>query len=69
MNRDVPETVKPILLYACEICGYGNVDRLEQIQLKFLKSILNLKTSTPNCILYGETGVLPLKIDIQCRII
>ena len=44
MNRDVPETVKPILLYACEICGYGNIDRLEQIQLKFLKSILNLKT-------------------------
>ena len=36
------KTVKPILLYACEICGHGNVDILEQVQLKFLKSILNL---------------------------
>ena len=33
------KTVKPILLCACEICGHGNVDILEQIQLKFLKSI------------------------------
>ena len=55
------KTIKPILLYACEICGYGNVDMLEQIQLKFLKSILNLKKSKSNCIVYGETGVLPLK--------
>ena len=43
------KTVKSILLYSCEIYGYGNVDMLEQIQLKFLKSILNLKKSTPNC--------------------
>lgn len=63
------KTIKPILLYACEICGFGNVDILEQVQLKFLKTILNLKKSTPNCIVYGETGVMPLKIDIRCRII
>ena len=63
------KTIKPILLYACEICGYGNVNILEQVQLKFLNAILNLKKSTPNCIVYGETGVVPLKIDIQCRII
>ena len=63
------KTVKTILLYACEICGHGNVDILEQVQLNFLKSILNLKKSSPNCIVYGETGVLPLKIDIQTRII
>ena len=61
--------VKLILLYACEIWGYWNVDILEQVQLKFLNSILNHKKSTPNCIVYGETGVLPLKINIQCRII
>ena len=35
--------VKPILIYACKICGNGNVDILEQVQLNFLKSILNLK--------------------------
>ena len=53
------KSVKPILLYACEICGHGNVDILEQVELKILKSILNLKKSTPNCIVYCETGVLP----------
>ena len=61
--------VTPILLYTCEICGHGNFDILEQAHFKFLKSILNLKISTPNCIVYGETGDLPLKIDIQTRII
>ena len=37
------KTGKPILLYACKICGHGNVDILKQVQLKFFKSILNLK--------------------------
>ena len=36
---------------------------LAQIQLRFLKR------TTPNYIVYGETGVLPLKIDINYRII
>ena len=63
------KTVKPILLYGCEVIGMGNIDIFEQVQLKFLKLILNLKKSTPNCMVYGETGVMPLKIDVQCRII
>ena len=49
--------------------GTGKTDILEQVQSKFLKLILNLKKSTPNCMVYGETGVMPLKIDVQCRII
>ena len=28
-----------------------------------------VKSSTPNCIVYGETGVNPLQIDIDTRII
>lgn len=28
-----------------------------------------MKCSTPNCIVYGETGVKPLSIDIETRII
>lgn len=63
------KTIKPILLYGCEIWGFGNITVVEQVQLKFLKQILNLKKNTPNCIVYGETGVLPLKVDIQSRII
>ena len=63
------KTVKPILLYGCEVIGTGNINILEQVQLKFLKHILNLKKSTPNCMVYGETGVMPLKLDVQCLMI
>ena len=42
---------------------------IEQVQLKILKFVLNIKKSTPNCIVYGETGVMPLKLDIQSRIV
>ena len=61
--------IKPILLYGCEIWGFGNLDIIERVQLKFLKLILNLKKSTPSFMVYGETGTYPLKIDIQARII
>ena len=63
------KTIKPILLYACEIWGFGNLDIIERVQLKFLKLILNLKRSTPSFMVYGEVGVRPLYIDIQARII
>lgn len=61
--------IKPILLYGCEIWALGNLDILERVQLKFLKRILNLKKSTPSYMVYGETGVYPLKIDIQTRVV
>ena len=51
--------VKPILLYGYEIWGSGNNDVLEKVRLKFCKMILNLKTSTPNYMIYGELGRYP----------
>ena len=63
------KTVKPILLYGCEIWGHGNLDIIERVQLKFLKHILQVKSSTPSSMIYGETGVKPLSIDIKTRII
>ena len=48
--------VKPILLYGCEIWGFGNNDVLKKVHLKFCKMILNLKTSTPNYMIYDELG-------------
>ena len=59
--------VKPILLYGSEVWGYGNIEIIERVHLKFLKHILKAKTSTPNSIIYGETGEMPLSIDIQTR--
>ncbi|MCW4346540.1 MAG: reverse transcriptase domain-containing protein [Candidatus Thiodiazotropha endolucinida] len=61
--------VKPILLYGAEVWGFGNNCILEKVCLKYLKMILNMKTSTPNCMVYGETGVFPIFIDIECRVI
>ena len=61
------KTVKPILLYGYEIWGFGGLKVLEQVQLKNLKQSLNMKKSTLNCIVYGETVVIPLKVDIQNR--
>ena len=63
------KTVKPVLLYGSEIWGFGNIDIIERVQLRFLKHILNIRSSTDNCIVYGETGVYPIAIDIQTRII
>lgn len=56
------KTVKPILLYGSEIWGLGNLDVIEQVQLKFYKHIFGLKSSTPNYMVYGELGVFPVKI-------
>ena len=61
--------IKPILLYGSEIWGYSNVKPIERIHVKFLKSIFNLKQSTPNVMLYGEFGVYPIEIDIKVRLI
>ena len=61
--------IKPILLYGCEIWAFGNLDIIERVQLKFLKRILHLKKSTPSYMVYGETGVMPLKVEIQSKIV
>lgn len=63
------KTIKPILLYGCELWGVGNIEAIERVQLKYYKYVLNLKKSTPSNMIYGELGVYPLYIDIQTRII
>lgn len=61
--------IKPILLYGSEIWGFGNLDVIEKVQLKFFKQILNLKKSTPSTMVYGELGAYPLSIDIYTRVV
>lgn len=63
------KTIKPILLYGCEIWGIRHIDILERIQLKFYKFIFNLKKYMSSYMIYGELGASPLYIDIHMRII
>ena len=61
--------VAPILLYGAEVWGYENNDILESLHLEFCKYILKVKKSTPNCMVYGELGRIPLYVNIKARMI
>ena len=61
--------VKPMILYGCEIWGFGNNEIIESLHLKFCKLLLYLKTSTPDCMVYGELRRYPISIDIKVRMI
>ncbi len=63
------KTVLPIMLYGCEIWGFGNNNILETVFLKFCKYLLGLKNSTPNCMVYGEVGCYPVSVHIKVRMI
>ena len=63
------KTIKPILLYGCEVWGFGNCDVIERIQLKFYKYIFDLKKSTPSFMIYSELGVKLILLDIKSRIL
>ena len=59
--------IKPILLYGCEVWGFGKNEVLERVHLKFCKILLNLKSSTPNYMVYSELGRYPIDIDIKSK--
>ena len=61
--------IVPILLYGSEVTGFENSDILERLCTQFYKIILNVKKSTPNCILYGELARYPISIQIKSRMI
>ena len=57
------------MLYGCELWGFGNNNILETVFFKFCKYLQGLKSSTRNCIVYGETGCYPISIHIKVRMI
>ena len=61
--------VSPILFYCSEVWGSRRADPIEKFHLYFLKNVLNVKVSTPNCFVYGELGVFPLHIERQARVV
>ena len=54
--------ITPILLYSSEIWSYENIEVIERFHLKFLKQILNVRSTTPSYMVYRETGRYPLII-------
>lgn len=60
-------TVVPILLYSCEVWGESDCEIIERLHRQFCKHILYLKDSTPNCMIYGETGRFPLALTVKQR--
>ena len=63
------KTIHPILLYGCEVWGSENCNILEKFQVKCLKTILNLRSSTPSYMIYGELGLKPLQHEIKSRMV
>ena len=61
--------VVSILNYGSEVWGLRQADPLEKFHLSFLKSVLGVKTSTPNCFVYGELGVYPLLLERKMRVL
>ena len=61
--------VIPVALYGSEVWGFKNVDIVEQLHLKYMRMLLKVNNSTPKCMLYGELGRLPLKYNVELRMI
>ena len=61
--------VSPILNYGSEVWGLRKADAIEVFHLSFLKNLLGVKSSTPNCFVYGELGVLPMIVERKIRVL
>jgi len=62
-------TIIPILTYGCEVWGNFDVSLLEKVHTDYLKYILNVKTSTPHIMLYGDLGRFPIVTEVKKRVI
>ena len=57
-----------VLLFNCQAWSHltnDNFKKLQTIQLKFLKRIMAVPQSTPNCFVYLELGILPIRYEIH----
>ena len=61
--------ITPILLYGSEVWGCENVDVIDQFYLKFCKSLLDVKQTTPSVMVYGELGTILLHLKIKSRVL
>lgn len=61
--------IVPILLYGCEVWGFENCEIIETFHRSYLRKLLGVHKSAPNCMVYGETGRYPLEYIIKRRMI
>lgn len=55
--------ISPILTYSAEVWGFIQAPAIERVHLKFLKTILTVKTSTPNDFIYAELGRMTMRTN------
>ena len=63
------QLVAPILLYGCEIWGFSDLIQIERFYLSFCKQLMKVRSSTPNCMIYGELGKISIRKVIENRMI
>ena len=61
--------IVPILLYGCEVWGFQSLDKIEVFYRKYLRNLLKVNKSTPNCMTYGEVGKSKLQVKVDIRMI
>ena len=61
--------IVPILCYGADCWGFIQAPAIERVHLRFLKTILRVKTSTPNDLVYAELGRQTLRTKRLVQII
>ena len=63
--------VRPIMLYGSEVWGFEKNDILDKLgqHLKKIQMILCLNKSTPNVMVYGESGRHPILLEMKQRMV
>jgi hypothetical protein len=63
-----PKYVKYLQFLRCEMWGFHKAPDNEKVHVNYCKRILNVKTSTPNIMVYYELGRYPLIVTRKIRI-
>ena len=61
--------IRPILRYGCAVWGCYSITEIEKYHLQFIKRTLGVKMTTNSSVVYAETGIFPLHIYINVRMI
>ena len=61
--------IAPILTYGCEVWGYELFEQIEIFHRNFLRTLLNVRNSTPKAMIYGELNRSEIKYQIWLRIL